>query len=612
MAEADEVFPKGKRIRTPKPPPQPSTPDPIEIAMAAAASGKPFPEVARRVLEEQARFLSAQCAELRLRRIGEGVRAALWAILAVAALAVVGLIIAIVVQASRTDALIVQSFRVPPSLAARGLTGEVVATQVLDKLADMQGRTESVRAASTYANNWEDELKIDIPNTGATTSEVWKVLRGWLGKETRISGEVIETATGLALTTRVGGMPGRRFESPTGDLDKLVADGAELIYRQTQPYRFAIYAGRSGREAERYPILKQLSADPSPIEQKWAYNGLSFDLASRGAFSNSVAMANRALRIDPDMSPAMANGAFAHGRLGHEQTMLDMIRRSIETQLGNPEYDPRIAASNVCGRMITVSTAARDPVTSDRSVECFDGLAGEHENDVRAAKANAALLRHDPVPVMAFRFEAANGYSLAEAARLTAEVHLLGEIEYGASPRLAAALDQFRKLAVLPPADFRSNFYRLSAPMNDRPLETEALLLLGRGREAATLIAATPLDCYLCVRMRGRVAQVLGDGNGADRWFAAAVRLGPRLAPAYADWGSSLAQRRRFGDSEAHLKKAIELAPNWTDPLKYWGDMLAAQGKRAEALRKYDAAVRLAPKWFELRRARQRMASAGS
>jgi predicted TPR repeat methyltransferase len=60
------------------------------------------------------------------------------------------------------------------------------------------------------------------------------------------------------------------------------------------------------------------------------------------------------------------------------------------------------------------------------------------------------------------------------------------------------------------------------------------------------------------------------------------------------------------------LKKAIELAPNWTDPLKYWGDMLAAQGKRAEALRKYDAALRLAPKWVELRRARQRVASAGS
>ena len=550
MAEADEFAVKRRRARTPKPPPQPSTPDPIEIAMAAASSGRPLPEVARRVLEEQARYLSAQCGELRLRRVGEGVRAALWAILAVAALAVVGLIVAVVVQASRTDALIVQSFRVPPSLAAKGLTGEVVATQVLDKLADMQGKTESVRAPSTYANNWEDDLKIDIPNTGATTSEVWKLLRGWLGKETRISGEVIQTASGLALTARVGGLPGQRFDSPTSDLDKLVTSGAELIYRHTQPYRFAIYAGRNGREAERYPILKQLAADPSPIERKWAFSGLSFDLNSRGEFATSVAMANRALRIDPDMSPALSNGAFAHGRLGHEQTMLNRYQRSLEILDGNPEYDPRIAASNACGQMINISTAARDPLTSDRSAECFDGIAGDHQEDIQAAKANAALLRHDPGPIMAFRYDPANGFSVAEAARLTAEVHLIGAIEYGASPRLAAALDRFRKLAVLPPADVHASFYRLGAPTNDRPLETEALVLLGRSSEAATLIAATPLDCYLCVRLRGRVAQALGDGRAADRWFAEAVRQGPRLPAAYAEWGRSLAQRKRFGDAE--------------------------------------------------------------
>src|SRR5215207_4908334 len=187
----------------------PDTPDPVDIAMAAAASGKPLPEAARSVLEKharlidcQARLTNAQCAELRLGKIGEGVRAALWAMLAILAFALLALIVAVVVRASRSDSLIVQSFRVPPALEAQGLTGEVVATQVLDKLADMQERTGSVRAASTYANNWEDELKIEIPNTGASTAEIWTLLRGWLGKETRISGEVIRMADGLALTAR--------------------------------------------------------------------------------------------------------------------------------------------------------------------------------------------------------------------------------------------------------------------------------------------------------------------------------------------------------------------------------------------------------------------------
>jgi hypothetical protein len=68
-----------KRRRKPRPESIPDTPDPIEIAMVAAASGRPLPDIARHVLQEQANLIRAQCSELRLRRIGEGVRAALWA-----------------------------------------------------------------------------------------------------------------------------------------------------------------------------------------------------------------------------------------------------------------------------------------------------------------------------------------------------------------------------------------------------------------------------------------------------------------------------------------------------------------------------------------------------
>jgi tetratricopeptide (TPR) repeat protein len=110
--------------------------------------------------------------------------------------------------------------------------------------------------------------------------------------------------------------------------------------------------------------------------------------------------------------------------------------------------------------------------------------------------------------------------------------------------------------------------------------------------------------------MRGRVAQAMGDGGAADRWFAEAVRQGPRLSMAYAEWGRSLAQRRQYNAAEIRLKKAIALAPNWVDPVKYWGDALASQGKNANAIRRYDAAIKLAPNWLELRRARQRLSRA--
>lgn len=276
-----------KRPRKPGKDDCPDTPDAIDIAMAVAVSGKPLPDVARSLLEEQAHLIHAQWQELHMRRVGEVVRAALWAILAVAALALVGLIVAILIRASRSDTLVVESFRVPPGMATQGLSGEVVAKEVLDKVAQFDQSTESARSPTSYDNNWGDDLKIDIPQTGATVDQVWKLLRGWLGTETRISGEVIETKEGLALTTRVGSTPGQRFVSTTNDLDSLVSQGAVAIYENTQPYRSAIYLLRNGREAEGRAILQKLSSDPSPRERKWAFVGLAWDARNAGRMNEA-------------------------------------------------------------------------------------------------------------------------------------------------------------------------------------------------------------------------------------------------------------------------------------------------------------------------------------
>ena len=98
--------------------------------------------------------------------------------------------------------------------------------------------------------------------------------------------------------------------------------------------------------------------------------------------------------------------------------------------------------------------------------------------------------------------------------------------------------------------------------------------------------------------------------RGAQLWYLAAAKLGPRLPAAFADWGRLLAKAGRYQSAEVKLKEAVRLAPNWADPLKTWGDMLASQGKRADALAKYDAALKLAPNWRELQSARAKVVAA--
>jgi tetratricopeptide (TPR) repeat protein len=117
---------------------------------------------------------------------------------------------------------------------------------------------------------------------------------------------------------------------------------------------------------------------------------------------------------------------------------------------------------------------------------------------------------------------------------------------------------------------------------------------------AQALIAATPLDCYLCVRERARIAELAGDRAGADRWSAEARRQGPSLPFAFAERGQMLRARGDLAGAIDFYEQAVERGPRWADPQKYWGDALMAQGDEAGAIRKYRAAADRAPQWGAL------------
>lgn len=609
MADADVKVFEVKKPRRPAKAGLPNTSDPIEIAMASVASGKPLPDVARSILEEQAKLIRAQTADLRLRQVGEGVRALLWGALAIAAAILVALMIAVLVRAAKTDALLVQSFRVPPSLEANGLSGEVVATQLLDKLAEMQERTKSVRGASTYANNWEDQLKIEIPNTGATADQVWKLLRGWLGSETRISGEVIETNEGLALTTRVGSAPGKRFVSAGGDLDSLIIQGAELIYQNTQPYRYAVYIGNDPmRTDEAISLLQELTRENSKSEQKWAFSGLSVRLRSDGDFRGAITMAEKALAIDRQMLPATANLSSALVALGRDQVAADATERFFKLPL-TAEYDGRVVARNKCAQLAGLGRISRDQRRVAEAVTCIQNSSGYSKNLEASARGYLHLLKHEPEAAVSIGAKGTTGLPNTINLLVTSEIKLRAEMLRGSSPKLRLALLEFELAVEAESALPDKRHARAVAPVTAWPLRAEALGMLGNYKEAFALISKTPLDCYTCLRVRGITAAGMGDSQRAQKWFAEAVRQAPRLAPAYLDWGRLLLEIGRIDSAEGKLKQSARLAPYWADPPKYLGDLYLKQGKNREALQKYNEALELAPKWTELRTARASIAS---
>jgi tetratricopeptide (TPR) repeat protein len=122
------------------------------------------------------------------------------------------------------------------------------------------------------------------------------------------------------------------------------------------------------------------------------------------------------------------------------------------------------------------------------------------------------------------------------------------------------------------------------------------------------LIAATPLDCRMCVDFRGRIAAMAGNTAEAEKWFAQAIELAPKLPQVYTDRGQARLDRGELGGALTDATQAATLSPHDGDAWKLWGDVLAKQGKTKEALAKYDEALKYAPHWKQLKEAREAVA----
>ena len=584
----------------------PDTPDPIEIAMAAVATGADRHGAARAVLEKHACLIDIQCErekeELGVLRVQRLTR---WLILVAVAALIAGMA-ALLWNASRSTSLVIEPFEVPPALAQRGLNGKVVSARVLDRLAELQRQTESMRGEKSYANDWQDDIKLAIPQTGVSISEAWRTLKGWLGEETRIGGELVQTPGGIAITTRAGALSGGTVEGAEADFDRLSREAAAALYKVTQPYRYAISLPPE-RRGETEQMLTALTGDPSPLERKWAYSGLSVHYRSLGEARRSAAMARQALAIDPNLLPAIGNLALAEQALGHDEAAVAGFKGAGPTwsASASKEYDERVSRLNLAMFETRMGERMGDAEMMRRAARALvDAGASTMAETATFTRAQAASLVHDH----------------STAARIAARTRgsrdpdeKLREQTLGARLRLAQAVDSRDAAAGAAAA---AEVLRTGAEGTliypDPGVRREALLRtvwpsvaialgkLGRGAEAARLAAALPTDCYDCLRAKGWAAMAGRDRSGARRWFEAAVRAAPSVPMAYADLGLALLSARDPAGAERHFEAAAEKGPNWADGLKLWGDALALQGRDEEAERKYRAAAQLAPRWGAL------------
>jgi tetratricopeptide (TPR) repeat protein len=482
--------------------------------------------------------------------------------------------------------LVIEAFSVPPDLAQRGLTGQVVASQLLDKLSQMQADTESGRPASTYANDWGGEIKVEIPETGVSIGEAYRYLRAWLGHETHITGEVVRTATGLAITARAGASPGKTAQGADADLDKLLQQAAEGVYGQTQPYRYAAFLASQGRRDEALAAYNTLAETGDREDQLWALTGAAELLNDLGRLHEAKADIDAALRLDTRFFPARFTAATINGRLDLPEDTLASARETIRLlRDGTAEGVP----SSQQSKLIPAVQRALDADLGDyrgaleilqrRTPVGHEGTAAVRN---QFYEASDRALDHDVSGSRAIT----DGLSTADPA--------------GGRLLLSIQAAQDRIMEDWAALDGHAQAYAAKAGPEDPSSAYRrglALAHLGKLDEAEAILSSTPLTCPDCLVIRAFVASQRGDWAAADRWSAEAVRLAPSWPTFPSRWGDLLRAKGDLKGAITQYQLAHQNGPKWADPLEGWGEALMGEGDYAGAVAKFAEADQDAPRW---------------
>ncbi|HET9639800.1 MAG TPA: tetratricopeptide repeat protein [Allosphingosinicella sp.] len=530
----------------------------------------------------------------RLDQVARRIAIGLKLLLGLAGLAIVAAVAAMIWDAASHRGLVVESFQVPPALAAQGLSGEVVAGQIVDRLADLRGGTVSSRAVDELKSGWRQDYRVAIPQTGVSIGEVQQALRGWLGEETRISGEIYRAPAGLALTVRSDKGSAATFVGRESQWGDLVQRAAEDLFAKTDPYRHALYLRNHKRSAEALVALRRHSeAIADPIERGWALNGIAMiTYQDQGRCAEAIPFAERAIALAPVLPNPVDVLGSAHSCLGQDQKAWDLYAKAVGLYRKGRHQDSRRTVGSRLSVEIDLAFGIGDFKRVLALINEYERLGFGSQSFTSAA---TYALSHDVRQSLAIlaRYR-------PEAPSATERL-LFWSVRLNQSWAVEDWLDASRHLERVHAAAGQAGPYFAAYEMtHGRPLRAAALARSGRMPLAVTLLQGLPADCYDCAQGRAMVAEAGADRASADRWFAEAVRLGPRLPSAYVEWGQAKLAR---GDSAGALdlfERAVAVAPEFADAYKGKGDALSRLNRASDALGAYEASFRRTPRWGAL------------
>ncbi|HEY1708939.1 MAG TPA: hypothetical protein VGG10_11795 [Rhizomicrobium sp.] len=576
-------------------------------ALHAALGSANTSDEAREYLKKQSRLADLQIdnltrqdefelSHLRFRRFSDWAKFALEVAGGLVVLLIVCGLGTMVWNASRDRDLVVDAFSVPQDVAQSGMTGSVLAGRVLDGFGRKQsGVRATTQAAGSYRADAGDTVRVEIPDTGISLGELNRYLRAWLGHATHVTGDLVHTSSGFALTTRFGNQPGFTVEGKPDELDKLIDKSAERLFAQALPYRYIEYLVRQQRFAEAQAIVPRLAAQGSAQDRALAYSAWANLRFFEGDMRGAEEKGREAVRLDPGNPVNRAWLAVAEGNLDHENAAWENEDAAIRLW------------SNSSNGTLGGDLAASGPVQ-------FTAYRDENADDFEdAVRTWTRYFEISPAPDNATLESAAQDAAAAhELARARHLISLIKPNDRLGRPDAQLPLAQFYfEIATGNWSEAVDSARRADAILRNQPDQkwtgqlmmpdlAYALAKSGDLRGAAALIASTPHDCDNCMRRRGQIAAIAGSWPEAVADLAAVAARSPHESDAETQWGEILLHR---GDPDGAIAKFVianRKSRHFADPLELWGEALMLKNRSDLALAKFEEANKYAPSWGRL------------
>jgi hypothetical protein len=399
---------------------------------------------------------------------------------------------------------------------------------------------------------------------------------------------------------------------PDSDIEPLIQETAERIYRRAEPYRYANFLKRTGRTAEALPQLEELALSGDTEDRKWAlpdWGVLVAQTAREGDRRNAqkfgVEKFREVIAIDPNFAEGWRDLLIVEHALGHDEESLAAARRAdvLGMQASPEEYEPKRREAD-----LHAVASAVGALTGDyRGAVAEQILAAKRDRDLFGPEviisddlhlAEALIGDHDLAwagRIVTDLDSSAAFYATMPTSSQTRIKYVFGilhqDMAFAREQLSAASADG----AALENAPAPTN---LAVPLDQaRWKRALALAYAGDFADAQRLIADTPGDCDTCLSARGNIAAAEKQWTRSAYWFARAVEHAPSLPFAYTDWGRMLLAKGDLNGAIVKFQIANAKGPHFADPLEMWGEALMQKNRSDLALAKFAEADKYAPNW---------------